>query len=120
MAQNMERLSDAIAASAERYEGGVMRVSAALDALASDIERKSGGVGSQLSELQSQSKVFGQSMAETTTEIRKVGVEASAAFGTINDSVHSLGALLDGLRELVGSVNRFIRPDTMPGPDKKP
>ena len=73
-------------------------------------------------------------MADATTEVRKVGVEASTAFGAINDSIQSLGkrldefgdkarsgsALLDGLRELISSVNRFIRPDTTAIPDKNP
>ena len=60
--------------------------------------------------------------------------EASTAFGAINDSVQSLGRrldefgdkarsgsmLLDGLRDLISSVNHFIRPDTAGTPDKKP
>jgi hypothetical protein len=123
MAQNMERLSIAIALSAERYEGAAVRVSTALESLATDIQAKGSGVGSQLSALQSQAQVFGRSMDD-----------ASTAFGAINDSIQSLGRrldefgdkarsgsmLLDGLRDLISSVNRFIRPDTAGTPDKKP
>jgi hypothetical protein len=133
MAQNMERLSNAIAVSAERYEGAALRASTALEALATDIQAKADGVGLELSALQSQAKVFGSSMADATTEVRKAGVEASTTFGAINDSMQSLGkrldefsdkarsgsALLDGLRELISSVNRFIRPHTTDDPVTK-
>jgi hypothetical protein len=59
-------------------------------------------------------------MAEATTEVDKVGIQASTAFGTINESLQSLGALVDGLHGLIGSVNRFIRPDATAEPDKRP
>jgi len=123
MAQNMERLSIAIALSAEKYEGAAVRVSTALESLATDIQAKGSGVGLQWSALQSQAQVLGRSMAETST-----------AFGGINDSIQSLGrrldefgdkarsgsVLLEGLRDLISSVNRFIRPDTTGTPDRKP
>jgi hypothetical protein len=111
MAENMERLSNAIAASASNYESAAVRVSTALDVLAADVQAKAGSIGLRLSALESQSDLLGRSMAEATTEVRKVGVEASAAFVAINDAIQSLGALLDGMRDLVTRVNRFIRPD---------
>jgi len=120
MAQNMERLSSAIAASAERYENSAVLVSTALEALATDVRVKANGVGLQLSALESQANGLGRSMASTTTEIHKVGVEASAAFVAINDSIQSLETLLNGMRDLASSVNRFIRPDATADPHDRP
>ena len=111
MAQNMERLSSAIAASAERYENSAALVSTSLEALATDVRAKTNSVGLQLSALETQANGLGRSMASTTTEVHKVGVEASTAFVAINDSIQSLETLLNGMRDLASSVNRFIRPD---------
>jgi hypothetical protein len=120
MAQNMERLSSAIAASAERYENSAVLVSTALEALATDVRVKANGVGLQLSALESQANGLGRSMASTTTEVHKVGVEASAAFVAMNDSIQSLETLLNGMRDLASSVNRFIRPDATADPHNRP
>src|SRR5262249_23315543 len=108
MAHNMEQLSIAIALSAERYETAATRVSTALETLATDIQAKASGVGAQLSALQSQANVFGRSMADATDSMQSLGKQLDE-FG---DKARSGSALLDGLRELISSVNRFIRPDT--------
>ena len=116
MAQNIERISVAIALSAERYEGAATRVSTALETLATDIQAKASGVGSQLSALQSQANIFGRSMADATDSLQSMGKRLDE-FG---DKARSGSVLLDGLRELISSVNRFIRPDTTGAPGKTP
>lgn len=130
---NMERLSLAIGDSAERYEGAAVRVTTALEALATDIQANGQSVSRQLSQLESRTRSFGDSVAQTSSDLRTVGSDASDAFGAIADGIKASGEqvdefavkvraggeLLDGLSDLINSVNRFIRPDPDPKADPK-
>jgi methyl-accepting chemotaxis protein len=126
MARDMERLSKAIGDSAERYQGAAARVTTALEALATDIQSKGKTVADQLSQLETKTQGFGDAMARASDELRKVGGDSASAFKGITDSISALrkqvdeftekmrtgGTLLDGLRDLIASVTRFIRPES--------
>jgi hypothetical protein len=120
MARSMAALSTAIDASAEGYQGAASRVATSLEALATGIQGRSKLITEQLAELEARIGVLNDSVATSSDELAKIGtaplVEHLQSLGDqIDDFSGKLragGVLLNGLRDLIGSVDRFIRPNT--------
>lgn len=120
MARSMTALSAAIDASAEGYEGAASRVATSLEALATGIHGRSKLIAEQLAELEVRIGVLNDSVAMSADELAKIGtaplLEHLRSLGDEIDDfsgrLRAGGALLDGLRDLIGSVDRFIRPNT--------
>lgn len=120
MARSMTALSAAIDASAEGYHGAASRVATSLEALATNIQRRSEAVDEQLAELESRLHALNDSVAKSSAELAKLGAASPAehlrSLGSqideLSGKLQASGALLNGLRELIGSVDRFIRPNT--------
>ncbi|WP_428662186.1 hypothetical protein [Reyranella sp.] len=120
MARSMTALSTAIDASAEGYEDAATRVAASLEALATGIDGRSNLIVEQLAELEVRIRALNDSVARSSEELDEIGtaplVEHLQSLGDqIDDFSGKLqagGVLLNGLRDLIGSVDRFIRPNT--------
>ena len=120
MARSMTALSTAIDASAEGYQGAASRVTTSLDALATGIQLRSKVVSEQLAELELRVRALNDSVAQSSDEFAKLGTAAptehlrslGSQIDELAGKLQAGGALLNGLRELIGSVDRFIRPNT--------
>lgn len=120
MARSMTALSAAIDASAEGYHGAASRVATSLEALATGIQQQSQGVDDQLAELEARLGALNDSVARSSEELARLGAASPAEhlrslgnqIDELSGKLQAGGALLNGLRELIGSVDRFIRPNT--------
>ncbi len=110
MARSMTALSTAIDASAEGYQGAASRVATSLEALATGIQGRSRLITEQLAELEARIRALNRSVARSSDEFAQVGSQIEDFSGKLR--VEAGGALLNGLRDLIGSVDRFIRPST--------
>jgi methyl-accepting chemotaxis protein len=100
-------------------------VDAALDGLAHAIAGKTESVGDEIERLREAiadvSGRIGTSADELATSADRLATTSARADESMSDLAHHAGAfkeslrdgtrLLDGLRELIASVERFIRPD---------
>jgi methyl-accepting chemotaxis protein len=108
MARTMIALSDAIDDSAEGYQGAASRVAISLEALATAVQQRSKAITEQLAELEERLRALNESVAQSSNEFAEVGNRIDDFSGKLRAD----SALLDGLRDLIGSVERFIRPNT--------
>ncbi len=107
MARSMGALASAIDASAEGYQGAASRVSISLEALATSVQAHSTTIVGQLAELEARLRALNDSMARSSDDFARIGTRMDEFSGKLRAG----SVLLDGLRELIGSVDRFIRPD---------
>ena len=108
MARSMTALSTAIDASAEGYQGAASRVATSLEALATGVQGRSKVITEQLAELEVRIRALNNSVTKSSEEFSRVGSQIEDFSGKLRAG----GALLNGLRDLIGSVDRFIRPNT--------
>lgn len=108
MARSMTALSAAIDDSAEGYQGAASRVATSLEALATGVQGRSTVIIEQLAELEERIRALNESVARSSDEFAQVGSQIEDFSGKLRTG----GALLNGLRDLIGSVDRFIRPST--------
>lgn len=108
MARSMTALSTAIDASAEGYQGAASRVATSLEALATGVQGRSKVIADQLAELEARIRALNESVTRSSDEFAEIGNRIEDFSGKLRAG----SALLDGLRDLIGSVDRFIRPST--------
>jgi hypothetical protein len=108
VALSMTALSEAIDDSADEYESAASRVTACLETLATSVQERSQLISRQLAELEARIGALNDSVAKSSDGFTKVGTEIDDFSGKLRAG----GALLDGLRDLIGSVDHFIRPHT--------
>ena len=108
MARTMIALSDAIDDSVEGYQGAASRVAVSLEALATAVQGRSQAIADQLADLEERLRVLNESVAQSSNEFAEIGNRID----DFSARLRAGSALLDGLRDLIGSVDRFIRPNT--------